>query len=69
MEYRPKEVFIPFRQSIGRAAEAVAENGARVRRGDLIAKAAEGLSSNIYASIDGTVTDIGVQGARIVSRV
>ena len=69
IEYRPKEVFIPFRQSIGRAAEAVAENGARVRRGDLIAKAAEGLSSNIYASIDGTVTDIGVQGARIVSGV
>ena len=51
------------------AAGTAAENGARVRRGDLIAKAAEGLSSNIYASIDGTVTDIGVQGARIVSGV
>ena len=67
LEYTPKEVCIPFRQSIGRAAGAVVEEGARVKRGDLIARAAEGLSSNIYASIDGIVKDLSVQGARIVS--
>ena len=67
LEYTPKEVYIPFRQSIGRAAEAVVEEGARVNRGDLIARAAEGLSSNIYASIDGIVKDLSVQGARIAS--
>ena len=69
LEYQPRTVYIPFRQSIGRAAEAVVAEGAAVRRGDLLAKAAEGLSSNIYASIDGTVRDISVQGARIVSGV
>ncbi|MDO5115004.1 MAG: 4Fe-4S dicluster domain-containing protein [Synergistaceae bacterium] len=69
VRYSPKEVYIPMRQGIGRAASPVAEAGARVSRGELIGRAAEGISSNVHASIDGIIKEINAQGARIVSEV
>ena len=43
-------------QHIGVPAKAVVKTGDRVERGQLIAKAADGLSVNIHASLTGIVT-------------
>ena len=65
IDYVPKEVWIPFKQSIGKPAVPTVEEGCRITCGQLIGKAQEGLSSNIAASMDGTVTEINALGARI----
>ncbi len=65
VEYTPSAVYIPFKQGIGRPAEPVVKAGQRVECGELIARAAEGLSSNVAASIAGIVTEVDAQGARI----
>ncbi|MDR2043489.1 MAG: 4Fe-4S dicluster domain-containing protein [Clostridium sp.] len=52
------EVRIPFSQHIGMSALCVVAKGEKVARGQLIGKAAAGLSVPVHASIDGTVTRI-----------
>lgn len=61
----PEEVFIPFSMHIGKPALPVRQAGERVSAGDLLAQAAEGLSVNIHASIDGVVESVTEKGARI----
>ena len=51
-------VSIPLSQHAGAPAVPVVEAGARVRRGQRIARAADGLSVAIHASIDGTVDTV-----------
>ncbi|MBR2186325.1 MAG: SLBB domain-containing protein [Lachnospiraceae bacterium] len=51
-------VKIPLSQHIGKPAEARVNAGDRVKKGQLIAEAAEGLSVNIHSSIDGVVTAV-----------
>ncbi|MBQ6966523.1 MAG: SLBB domain-containing protein [Lachnospiraceae bacterium] len=51
-------VKIPLSQHIGKPAEALVNVGDRVKKGQLIAKAAEGLSVNIHSSIDGVVAAV-----------
>ena len=51
-------VKIPLSQHIGKPAEALVNVGDRVKKGQLIAEAAEGLSVNIHSSIDGVVTAV-----------
>ncbi len=51
-------VKIPLSQHIGKPAEALVNVGDRVKKGQLIAQAAEGLSVNIHSSIDGVVTAV-----------
>ena len=46
-------------QHIGAPAVSAVSRGERVRRGQVIAAAAAGLSVPVHASIDGVVTDIG----------
>lgn len=53
-----KSVKIKLSQHIGAPAIAIVKAGDKVSVGDLIAKAAEGLSVNIHASINGTVKEV-----------
>ena len=54
----PSEVCISLSQSLGRPAVPVVEKGAKVKRGELIAKADGAISSSVFASIAGEVADI-----------
>ena len=54
----PKEVTISLSQSLGRPALPCVEKGAKVKRGEVIAKADGAVSSDVFASIAGTVKDI-----------
>lgn len=62
-ELHPKEVYIPFQQHIGKPAVPAKQAGDEVKRGELLAAAAEGLSANIHASMDGTIVSIDEKGA------
>ncbi len=62
----PKEVFIPFSQHIGKPAKGVKGVGEAVSEGEMIASADEtGLSANIHASIQGTISEVTSVGIRI----
>lgn len=52
------KVKIPLSQHIGAPAVPVAESGAKVKAGDMIAKPGNGLSVAIHASMDGTVREV-----------
>jgi Na+-translocating ferredoxin:NAD+ oxidoreductase RnfC subunit len=52
-------VSIPLSQHIGAPAIAVVKAGDTVKKGDIIGKAADGLSVNVHASIDGVVQSVG----------
>jgi len=52
------KVKILLSQHIGAPAKPVVEKGTKVKVGQLIAEAGKGLSVNIHASIDGTVTKV-----------
>ncbi|MEG0500432.1 MAG: electron transport complex subunit RsxC, partial [Rikenellaceae bacterium] len=54
----PEVVSIPLSQHIGAPAEVVVKSGDTVKVGDLIAKAAGFVSSNIHSSVSGTVKSI-----------
>lgn len=64
-ELEPGTVYIPFNQHIGKPAVPVVQTGQAVKKGDLLAKAAEGVSANIHASINGILTLVDKNGARI----
>ena len=54
----PAVAYISLRQSLGKPAVAIVEKGQKVKEGELIAKADGAISSDIFASIAGEVTDI-----------
>ena len=54
----PKEVYISLSQSLGKPAALRVEKGQKVKEGQLIAEADGAISSNVFASIAGEVTDI-----------
>jgi Na+-translocating ferredoxin:NAD+ oxidoreductase RnfC subunit len=59
-DIRVERVIIPLQQHLGKPAEPVVQEGARVQRGDLIGEIPEGaLGARIHASIDGTVAAVG----------
>ena len=64
-ELVPDTVYIPFKQHIGKPAVPVKKQGDRVKSGELLAAADNGLSANIHASIDGIVTALDKNGAHI----
>lgn len=61
----PSEVIVPVSQHIGKPASPVVAVGDTVKKGDLIAACAEGLSANIHTGLDGVVKEITPQGIRI----
>ena len=54
----PAEACISLSQSLGKPAVPVVEKGRKVKEGELIAKADGAISSNVFASIAGEVTDV-----------
>jgi len=54
----PTKVYIPLSQHIGKPAEPVVAVDDYVKKGQLIASAAQGCSANVHASISGRVVDI-----------
>lgn len=54
----PAEAYISLSQSLGKPAVAVVVKGQKVKEGELIAKADGAISSNVFASISGEVTDV-----------
>ncbi|MGN1103811.1 MAG: electron transport complex subunit RsxC [Candidatus Coproplasma sp.] len=54
----PEEVYISLSQSLGKPAAPCVEKGQKVKEGELIAKASGPISSDVFASISGEVTDI-----------
>ena len=59
VEVKPKgDLVYPVSQHIGAPAVPVVEKGAEVRKGDCIARPAEGLSVGIHASVDGIVQEV-----------
>ena len=54
----PAEVRIPLREHAGAPAEPAVSRGQRVRRGEIVGRARGRISSNVHASIDGTVAAI-----------
>ncbi len=59
VEIRPEKVRLLLAQHIGKPASPVVETGARVSRGDAVAKVGEkDLGVNIHASIDGKITAV-----------
>jgi Na+-translocating ferredoxin:NAD+ oxidoreductase RnfC subunit len=64
----PKEVLLPLSQHIGKPALPIKAVGDKVTQGEVIAAADEtGLSANIHASVNGTVSDITPAGIRITT--
>ena len=55
----PKQAIIPLVQHIGAPAQAMVEAGAKVKVGELLAKAGGFVSANICSPVSGTVTKIG----------
>ena len=55
----PKQAIIPLVQHIGAPTQAVVEVGAKVKVGELLAKAGGFVSANICSPVSGTVTKIG----------
>ena len=54
----PAKVYIPLSQHIGAPAEPIVEAGQIVKKGELIAKAGNGLSAPVYSSVAGTVQGV-----------
>ena len=54
----PQQAIFPLSQHIGAPAVPVVKIGDKVECGQVVAKAAEGLSVNIHASISGIVTGV-----------
>lgn len=54
----PEEVAVSCAQSLGKPAEPIVEAGQTVKCGELIAKSDGEISSGVFASVSGTVTEI-----------
>ena len=57
-ELKPRQVKLLFRQHIGVPAVPAVKKGDNVSSGDLIAKAADGLSVPVYSPVSGKVTEL-----------
>lgn len=54
----PEEVAVSCSQSLGKPASPIVETGQTVKCGELIAKAEDEVSSDVFASVSGTVTAV-----------
>lgn len=57
-ELKPREVKIMFRQHIGAPASPIIKKGDKIKKNQLMAEAADGLSVPVFSSIDGKVTEL-----------
>lgn len=56
--YSPKQVLVPMQQHIGAAAKIVVEEGAQVKKGQLIGEAAGHVSAKVHSPVSGKVIKI-----------
>ncbi|MDE6557839.1 MAG: electron transport complex subunit RsxC [Clostridia bacterium] len=54
----PAEAYISLSQSLGKPAVCVVEKGQKVKEGELIGKADGAISSDVFSSVAGEVTDV-----------
>jgi len=67
-DHKPKEVCILLKQHTGVPARPTVKQGARVKRGDLLASIPDGkLGANVHASIDGKVAEVTDKHVRITA--
>lgn len=59
LDWKPASVRVPLKQHVGQPAVARVRVGERVREGQTIGDAPEGLGVAVHASIEGTVTEVG----------
>lgn len=57
----PSKLVIPFHQHVGNIAKPLVEAGQYVRKGELIGKPQDGISSAIHASTSGTISAINME--------
>lgn len=57
----PRKVILPVRQHIGAPSAPIVKKGDYVKKGQVIAEAAGYVSSNVHATISGTVVDVSEQ--------
>ncbi|MEW5692361.1 MAG: 4Fe-4S dicluster domain-containing protein [Candidatus Hydrogenedentota bacterium] len=62
--FLPKRVKISLKQHFGKSAVCVVKEGAKIKRGDVIGEAAEGISARVHSSIDGIVKS--TQGDEVI---
>lgn len=65
IEFVPKKIFIPFLQHLGKPAIAQVHVGDKVKKGQLIASAQEGVSANIHCGACGVVSEVSTEGAHV----
>lgn len=59
MEFKPKFVYIPFSQHVGKPASPSVKVGAKVKKGDVVAfTEVDALGTTMHASIDGKIKEI-----------
>jgi len=68
VELKPDYCVIPTSQHIGAPAIPVVSVGQQVKKGDLVAEAAQGLSVNIHCGMDGIVKEVTPQGITICGK-
>lgn len=68
IDFKATSVYLPMRQHVGKPASPVVNVGDAVKAGDLIGKAADGISANIHATVDGVVTAVSEQAVTIQSK-
>jgi electron transport complex protein RnfC len=55
----PKQLILPLKQHIGQAANPLIKAGDKVLKGQILAKANDGISANVHAPTSGTILSIG----------
>ncbi len=65
LDLRVSTIYLPLRQHVGKPATAAVNVGDQVKVGDLIGRAAEGISANIHASVNGVVVAVSEQAVEI----
>ena len=68
IDLKASSVYMPLRQHVGKPASSVVNVGDTVKAGDLIGKAADGISANIHATVNGVVTAVSEQAVTIQCR-
>ena len=65
IDFKATSISMPMRQHVGKPASPTVNVGDTVKVGDLIGKAADGISANIHATVNGVVTAVSEQGVEI----
>ncbi len=65
VSFKPSSVYLPMRQHVGKPAAPAVNVGDVVKAGDLVGKAADGISANIHATVNGVVTAVSDQAITI----